>query len=100
MKVFFIAEAQRGHFSKNRFLISSNVRVMSDSPVDGPDLGGKIPTGFIGDLGTAALTVDLVRLARFATLLTEVFLRFRADFLAAAGFVSPSDILSELCIDY
>lgn len=65
---------------------------MSASPDDGMDFAAKIAAGLTARLEPAAFTAGFVRFARFAAFFTKTLLRFRADFLTAAGFVSPSDI--------
>jgi hypothetical protein len=97
MNVFFMAEAQRGHFSRNFFLISSRVRVMSVACPAGAGFTAGVTAGFVGDMTAAACVAAFAGFARFAAFLADFFVRFRADFLAAAGL---ADIWAILVIDY
>ncbi len=58
---------------------------MSDSPALGAGFAAGVAAGLIGDMTAAAFTVVFTGFARFAAFFPEPFVRFRADFLAAAG---------------
>ncbi len=66
---------------------------MSDSPAPGAGFTAGVTAGFAGGTTAAAFTAIFAGFARFAAFFPVPFVRFRADFLAAAGF---SDIRQSL----
>ncbi len=56
-----------------------------------------VTAGVVVDMAAAAFFEIFADFARFAAFLADFFVRFRADFLAAAGLV---DIWAILVIDY
>ncbi len=64
---------------------------MSDSPALGAGFAAGITAGFVGATAAAAFTAVFAGFARFAAFFRVPVVRFRADFLAAAGLADIVD---------